>query len=100
MIDSVKSVTTNPRREPFIRTGIYSCWFRQSAVKASIEHGDLENLANAFHDDLDTFQLGAIMEWRKGGHTRYCRFHLWCDDSGVVEVPTTVHDTMTYYGDF
>src|SRR5260370_24174053 len=97
MIDSVKSIPTNPLCEPFIRTGIYSRLFRQLAVKASVEHGHLENRANTFLDNLNSFQLSAIMQWCKDGHPRYRRFDFWCDGCCFVEVFTTVHDTMTYY---
>ena len=37
-------------------------------MKASVEHGHLENFANAFLDDVDAFQFGAIVERRKSGH--------------------------------
>ena len=70
MIDSVKAIPTNPLSEPFIRTRVHCGRLRQSAVKASIERGHLENRANAFLDDLDPLQLGPIMEWGKGGHAR------------------------------
>src|SRR6266568_487528 len=100
MIDSVKSITTNPLCEPFIRTGINSRWFRQSAMKASVEHSHLENGPDTFLDDLDPLQLGAVMERCKGGHARYLRFHLRCDDGGLLKVLATVYNTMTYYVDF
>src|ERR1700687_6003457 len=100
MIDSVKSITTNPLREPFIRTGIYSRWIRQSAVKASVEHSHLENRPDTFLDDLHPIQLGAIMERCKDGHLRYCGFHFRCDGGCRDEVLAPVHDTMTYYVDF
>src|ERR1700676_3801686 len=100
MIDSVKSIPTNPLCEPIIRTGIYSRRFRQSTVKAGVEHGHLKNRSDTFLDDLDPFQLGAVMERCKGRHARYCKFHFRCDGSCRDEVLAPVHNTMTYYVDF
>src|SRR5436190_23802098 len=100
MIDSVKSIPTNPLSEPFIGAGIYSRWFRQLAVKGSVEHGHLENRPDAFLDDLDPFQLSAVMERCKSGHARYRRFHFRRDSDCLTEVLATVHDTMTYSRDF
>src|SRR5438128_8403153 len=100
MTDSVKSVTTNPLFEPFIRARIYSGRFRQPAVKAGVEHSHLKNCPDTFLDDFDPLQLGAIMEWREDGHPRYRRFHFWCDGRCRDEVLSTVNDAMTYYVDF
>src|SRR3989442_11476626 len=97
MIDSVKSIATDPLRKPFIRAGVYGRWFRQSAVKAGVEHGHLENRADTFLDNLDSFQLGAIMQWRKDGHARDGRFHLRCDGGGLLEALTTFHQTVNDY---
>src|SRR5206468_7158629 len=100
MIDSVKPVPTNSLSEPFKWTGINRRCIWQPAVKASVEHSHLENLADAFLDDLDPFQLGAIMQRCKSGHARYRRFHFWCDGCWFVQLFATVHDAMTYHVDF
>src|ERR1700752_5420139 len=100
MIDSVKSIATNPLCEPFIRTRVHSGRLRQSAVKASVEHGHLENRAHALLDDLDPLKLGSTMKRCKGGHARDCRFHFWCDGGCFVYVLAPEHDAMTYYVDF
>src|SRR5260370_12141458 len=97
MIDAVKSIATNPLREPFERTGLSSGGLRPSAVKAGIEDSDLENRAKAFLDDVDPFQLGAIVERRKSGHACYGRFHFRRDGGCFFKVFATVYDTMTYY---
>src|SRR5207245_10076905 len=97
MIDSVKAVTANPLREPFIRARINCCGIRQSAVKTSVEDGNLENSAKSFLDDVDPLQLGEIMEWRKGGPARNGRFNFWSDGGRLVEVLSPVHDTVAYY---
>lgn len=100
MIDSVKSITTDPLCEPFIRAGVYGGWFRQSAVKAGVEHSHLENRADTFLDNLDSFQLGAIMQWCKDRHARDCRFHFRCDGGCLLKALSTVYNAMTYYVDF
>src|SRR4029077_9097751 len=99
MIDSVKSIATNSLRKPFVRAGIDGRCFRQSAVKTGVEHGDLENRAHMFLDDLDPFQLGAIVERRKGRHARYCGLYVRRNYGGFFEILATVHDTMTDYVD-
>src|SRR5438445_13187085 len=99
MIDSVKSIPTNPLGEPFIRARVYSGRLRQSGVKASVEHGHLENLANAFLDDLDPFQLGAVMEWCKGGHARDSRFYFRRNGGRFIEILSAVDDSMAHYTD-
>ncbi len=99
MIDAVKSIATNALREPFERTGVDGGGLRQSAVKAGIEDSDLENRAKAFLDDVDPFQLGAIVERRKSGHACYGRFHFRRDGGCFFKIFATVDDTMTYYVD-
>ena len=100
VIDSVKSITTNPQGEPFIRAGIDSRGIRQSAVKASVEHSHLENVTHALLDDLDAFQLGAIMERRKRRQARDCSFYLRCDASRLFEMLAAMYNPVAYDVDF
>src|SRR5260370_1512018 len=99
VMDAVKSIATNAPRAPFERTGIYSGGLRQSAVKAGIEDSDLENRAKAFLDDVDPFQLGAIVERRKSGHACYGRFHFRRDGGSFFQGLASLDDTMTYSSD-
>src|ERR1700674_1343941 len=100
VIDAVKSVPANALREPFERTGVDGGRFRQSAVKTSVEDGDLENGAKAILDDFDAFQFGAIVERRESGHARYCGLYVRREGGCLFKVYSTMHDTMTYYVDF
>src|SRR5260370_38415796 len=95
MIDSVKSVSTDPLREPFIRARVYGGWLRQSAVKGGVEHGHLENRGDTFLDNLDSFQLVAIMQWRKDGHARDCRFTIRSEGGCLLGWPSRPRPTMT-----
>src|SRR5258707_2424190 len=96
VIDAVKSIATNPPREPFERTGVDGGGLRQSAVKAGIEDSDLENRAKAFLDDVDPFQLGAIVERRKSGHACYGRFRFRRAGGGFFQCVCSRADRVTY----
>src|ERR1700674_3267075 len=100
MIDSVKTISTNPLGEPFERAGINRRCIWQLAVKASVEYSHLENCPDAFLDDLDPVEFGTIMKRRKDRHLRYCGFHFRCDGGCFNEVLAAVHDSMTYCVDF
>ena len=76
MIDSVKSVAANSFRQPFIRSGIDERGSGQVAVKAGVEHGDLRDGSKSLFDDVDSFELGAIMQRRKRGHAARLRLSL------------------------
>ena len=100
MIDPMKSIAANPLGKPFIRTRVYGGGFWQSAVKAGIEDSDLGKVTNAFADDLDSVQLGAIVERGKNRHARDRRFHFGRNESGFNEVLAAVNDTVARGVDF
>src|ERR1700731_1210225 len=100
MIDSVKSIATDPLREPFVRAGVHRGRRRQTAVKAGVEDRNLGNAANAFLDGPNPVQLGAIVKWCKGGHARDCRFYFRRDGGGLFELLASMNDAMTDHIDF
>ncbi len=65
MTDSMKSITANPLGEPLIWSRLDGGRFRHPAVKTRVKHGHLRHGTECLFDDLDAFQLGAIVERRK-----------------------------------
>src|SRR2546422_6620912 len=70
MVDSVKSIPADPLGKPLVWSWVDEGGFRQTAVKAGVKHGHLRHGTKRARDDLNPFQLGAVMERCKCCHAR------------------------------
>ena len=55
MVDSVKSISTDPLGKPVVGSRVDEGGFRQMAVKAGVKHGHLRHGSKFARDDFNAF---------------------------------------------
>src|SRR5947209_2445575 len=60
MVDSVKSIPTDPLGKPVVWSWVDEGGFRQTAVKAGVKHGHLRHGTKCARDDFNAFQLARL----------------------------------------
>src|SRR5207247_10171479 len=94
MVNSIKAVSSNTYREPFVRTGIYRRRRRDAAMETCVENGYLRDVSEQFLDDINNFHLASIMERRERGHACNSRLHGAGTSNRVFVLLAPVNDSV------
>src|SRR2546422_2610783 len=96
MVDSVKSIPTDPLGKPVVWSWVDEGGFRQTAVKAGVKHGHLRHGTKCARDDFNAFQLGAVMERRKCCHARDRSLQPHRDEGWLLVFASAVYNTVAH----
>src|SRR5207247_8582798 len=94
MVNSIKAVSSNTYREPFVRTGIYRRRRRDAAMETCVENGYLRDVSEQFLDDINNFQLASIMERRERRHACNSCLHGGLESNPFFLLPAAVNDML------
>src|SRR5579875_2218331 len=94
MADAVKAVAPDALLEPLIGTGVKRGPSRQLAVEGGIENGYLGSAGEEAFAGLDAFQIGGIVQWRKGGEALDRCLHLRRDQHALSIIRAAVDNTV------